>query len=152
METPALQDPPLPASGVQPCRLYTDGASRGNPGEAGAGIVLQNDKGEELLTRSAYLGQMTNNAAEYHALILGLDTALELGCTEIAIFLDSELIVRQIQGDYKVKHQTLQPLFSRVRERLPRFTHWQIQHIPRTQNSRADKMANQGIDSRQQTG
>jgi ribonuclease HI len=129
-------------------RLYTDGASRGNPGLAGAGIVLQNDLGEELLANGHYLGRMTNNAAEYRALILGLDAALAMGCEHLAIFLDSELIVRQIQGRYKVKNETLLPLFAEVQDRLGRLGGWTIQHVPRAKNARADEMANQGIDQR----
>lgn len=130
------------------CRLFTDGASRGNPGQAGAGAVLLTDQGDELATCSAYLGSCTNNVAEYKALIIGLDKALLKGCTDLAIFLDSELIVRQIQGSYKVKNEVLLPLFRQVRERLARMQHWSINHVPRAQNARADQLANQGIDQR----
>lgn len=130
------------------CRLFTDGASRGNPGQAGAGAVLLTDQGDELATCSAYLGSCTNNVAEYKALIMGLDKALLKGCTNLAIFLDSELIVRQIQGSYKVKNEALLPLFRMVRERLARMQHWSISHVPRAQNARADQLANQGIDQR----
>lgn len=130
------------------CRLFTDGASRGNPGQAGAGAVLLTDQGEELATCSTYLGACTNNVAEYKALIIGLDKALHEGCTDLAIFLDSELIVRQIQGSYKVKNEALLPLFQQVRERLARMRHWSISHVPRAQNARADQLANQGIDHR----
>lgn len=128
------------------CRLFTDGASRGNPGHAGAGAVLFDEQGGELAARSAYLGTCTNNVAEYKALLLGLEEALSKGCVQVAIFLDSELIVRQIQGRYKVKNETLQPLFRQVRERLDRFQAWSIAHVPRSQNARADQLANQGID------
>ena len=129
-------------------RLFTDGASRGNPGQAGAGAVLLSPKGEELIARSAYLGTCTNNVAEYRALILGLDASLQLGCEELSIALDSELIVRQIQGRYKVKNEALLPLFQQVQERLSRLRKWSIMHVPRSQNSRADQLANQGIDGR----
>jgi len=129
-------------------RLFTDGASRGNPGQAGAGAVLLSPKGEELIARSAYLGTCTNNVAEYRALILGLDASLQLGCEELSIALDSELIVRQIQGRYKVKNESLLPLFQQVQERLSRLRKWSIMHVPRSQNSRADQLANQGIDGR----
>lgn len=130
------------------CRLFTDGASRGNPGQAGAGAVLLDDQGDELASCSTYLGTCTNNVAEYKALIVGLDKALLKGCTDLAIFLDSELIVRQIQGSYKVKNEALLPLFRQVRERLARMQHWSISHVPRAQNARADQLANQGIDQR----
>lgn len=139
-------DAQMPLTGR--CRLFTDGASRGNPGEAGAGAVLFTERGDELATCSTYLGTCTNNVAEYKALIMGLDKALAKGCTDVAIFLDSELIVRQIQGSYKVKNETLLPLFKQVRERLSRLRHWSISHVPRAQNARADQLANQGIDQK----
>ena len=128
------------------CRLFTDGASRGNPGQAGAGAVLFAENGEELVTRSVYLGTCTNNVAEYQALLIGLEEALRQGCTDLAVALDSELIVRQIQGRYKVKNEGLLPLFQQVRERLAQFDKWSIIHVPRAQNARADQLANQGID------
>ena len=128
------------------CRLFTDGASRGNPGQAGAGAVLFTEQGDELAARAVYLGTCTNNVAEYKALLIGLDEALLQGCTELAIALDSELIVRQIQGRYKVKNEALLPLFQQVRERLARFGKWSIAHVPRAQNARADQLANEGID------
>ena len=128
------------------CSLYTDGASRGNPGEAGAGAVLLDSRENELATRSMYLGRRTNNAAEYLALIIGLEAALETGCRDLNIFLDSELIVRQITGQYKVKNQQLKPLYDQVRELLNRLQTWKIRHVPREKNIRADKLANLGID------
>ena len=130
------------------CRLFTDGASRGNPGQAGAGAVLLGENGEELAACSTYLGTCTNNVAEYRALLLGLTEARRLGCAELAISLDSELIVRQIQGRYKVKHEALLPLYTQVREQLARFDRWTITHVPRSENARADQLANRGIDAR----
>lgn len=130
------------------CRLFTDGASRGNPGQAGAGAVLLTDDGQELATCSVYLGTCTNNVAEYKALLIGLDEALRLGCSELAVSLDSELIVRQIQGRYKVKNEVLLPLFQQVQARLARMKTWSIAHVPRAQNARADQLANQGIDQK----
>lgn len=130
------------------CRLFTDGASRGNPGQAGAGAVLLGADGEELAARAEYLGVCTNNVAEYRALLLGLDEALARGCQQLAISLDSELIVRQIQGRYKVKNETLLPLYAQVQQRLARLRNWSINHVLRAQNSRADQLANQGIDNR----
>jgi len=130
------------------CRLFTDGASRGNPGQAGAGAVLLTENGEELATCSVYLGTCTNNVAEYKALVIGLEEALRQGCSELTVALDSELIVRQIQGRYKVKNEGLLPLFQQVRERLTRFGKWSVTHVPRAQNARADQLANQGIDQK----
>ena len=141
--TPAHQA----ASGCR-CRLFTDGASRGNPGQAGAGALLLGEQGEELAACSVYLGTCTNNVAEYKALLVGLEEAQRQGCGQLAIFLDSELIVRQVQGRYKVKNETLLPLFRQVREWLDRFESWTIAHVPRAQNARADQLANQGIDRR----
>jgi ribonuclease HI/probable phosphoglycerate mutase len=135
-------------SAAGPCKLFTDGASRGNPGQAGAGAVLFADNGEELVAKSIYLGTCTNNVAEYKALLIGLEEAARLGCSELAIALDSELIVRQIQGRYKVKNETLAALFAEVRDYLAGFGKWTIMHVPRAQNARADELANKGIDQR----
>lgn len=145
-EAPAALPVHTPVAGC--CRLFTDGASRGNPGHAGAGAVLLGADGEELAARAEYLGVCTNNVAEYRALLLGLDEALARGCQQLAISLDSELIVRQIQGKYKVKNETLLPLYAQVQQRLARLRNWSINHVLRAQNSRADQLANQGIDSR----
>ena len=128
------------------CSLYTDGASRGNPGEAGAGIALIDSHGNELATRSIYLGKCTNNVAEYQALIAGLETSLKEKCCVINIFMDSELIVRQIEGRYKVKNEQLKPLFAQVKTLLGQLDSWNIAHIPRKENARADELANKGID------
>ncbi len=128
------------------CKLFTDGASRGNPGEAGAGSVLLDDKGKELVCRSLYLGRCTNNVAEYRALILGLQSAQEIGCSRLAILLDSQLIVRQIEGRYKVKNAALKPLFKEVKMLLAGIADWSIAHVPREENKRADELANMGID------
>ena len=128
--------------------LYTDGASRGNPGKAGAGVVILNEQGEELAARSFYLGQCSNNVAEYKALISGLREATKLGCRQLDIFLDSQLIVRQILGQYKVKNAGLKPLYGEVRQLLTNFTKFTISHVPRNENKRADELANRGIDER----
>ncbi len=128
------------------CQLYTDGASRGNPGKAGAGAVLYDAAGAELETASEYLGVCTNNVAEYRALLLGLELAASSRCTELAVYLDSELIVRQIQGRYKVKNEALKPLYRKARQKLAEFSDWSITHVPRSQNKRADTLANLGID------
>jgi ribonuclease HI/probable phosphoglycerate mutase len=144
----ATMAPAAAANSTARCRLFTDGASRGNPGQAGAGAVLLGENGEELAACSAYLGACTNNVAEYRALLLGLTEARRLGCAELAISLDSELIVRQIQGRYKVKHEALLPLYTQVREQLARFDRWTIAHVPRSENARADQLANRGIDAR----
>jgi ribonuclease HI/probable phosphoglycerate mutase len=126
--------------------LFTDGACRGNPGNGGAGAVLVGQNGEVVSTAQRFLGHCTNNIAEYQALILGLGEALGRGATAISIYLDSELIVRQIQGVYRVKNPTLKPLMADVRALLDRFDTWQIAHVPRSENAVADKLANEAID------
>ncbi len=146
-ESVGLVTDPVAVSGR--CRLFTDGASRGNPGEAGAGAVLLGPDGGELAARAVYLGTCTNNVAEYKALLIGLDEALRLGCADLEIALDSELIVRQIQGRYKVKNEALLVLFQQVRERLARLGKWSVVHVPRAQNARADQLANRGIDQKE---
>jgi len=132
------------------CSLHTDGAARGNPGEAGAGAVLTGPDGLELGARSIYLGRCTNNVAEYRALIAGLELAEQSGCRRLHIRLDSELIVRQIQGSYKVKNEQLKPLFEVVKKKLSGLEKWDIRHVRREENSRADELANRGIDDRRQ--
>ncbi|BCO10254.1 hypothetical protein GF1_26300 [Desulfolithobacter dissulfuricans] len=149
---PALETEPPPERHRTPgtCRLYTDGASRGNPGRAGAGIVLLDDSDRELTTRAVYLGTCTNNVAEYRALLIGLQAARDEGCCRVEIFMDSELIVRQLQGRYQVKSAALKPLFTEVRQLLRSFEGWKVHHVPRAQNRRADELANQGIDNHRQ--
>lgn len=130
----------------QTLSLYTDGASRGNPGEAGAGISIVDEQGNELFSASEYLGQCTNNEAEYRALLHGLANVRQFGCGRLAVYLDSELIVRQILGQYKVKNANLKLFFAEAVKRLGEFPTYSISHIRREKNSRADHLANQAID------
>ncbi|GAB5046294.1 ribonuclease HI family protein [Thermodesulfovibrio sp. TK110] len=120
-------------------QLYCDGASRGNPGDAGIGclIILDNKK----IEISEYIGRTTNNVAEYTALIKGLEEALKQKVQEIEIFSDSELLVRQINGVYKVRNKKLIPLYEKVKELLNKFKKYQIFHVYREENSVADKLA-----------
>jgi ribonuclease HI len=127
--------------------LHFDGGSRGNPGPAGAGVVLHDAEGRALVEVGFYLGRMTNNMAEYHGLLNGLDAALRLGAREIAIFADSELVVRQLNGDYRVRDAKLRELFDAVLQRLKQVERWTARHIPREQNSRADELANMAMDA-----
>ena len=133
------------------CILKTDGGARGNPGPAGAGFVLENDGG---LVRNGgrFLGEATNNVAEYEALLWGLENALDYGCGELDAFLDSELIVKQLNGEYKVKHPNLKPLYERARILINRFGRVNVRHIPREENSAADALANQAMDLRATVG
>jgi ribonuclease HI len=127
-------------------QLYTDGASRGNPGEAGAGIAISDEQGNELVAAGAYLGQCTNNEAEYRALLLGLARCREFGSGRIKAHLDSELVVKQILGAYRVKHPNLKPLFQQTMQRLSDFASYSVTHVRREKNCRADQLANQAID------
>jgi ribonuclease HI len=126
--------------------LFTDGACRGNPGLGGAGAVLVDTSGEVVGKAKKFLGHCTNNIAEYHALILGLGEALGQGAADISIYLDSELLVRQIQGIYRVKNPALKPLMLEIRGLLDRFDTWEVEHVPRSENALADQLANDAID------
>ena len=127
-------------------QLFSDGASRGNPGHAGAGIAIQDEKGNELVGASQYLGQCTNNEAEYRALLFGLEKCAEFGSGSLKIHLDSELIVKQIRGEYKVKHPNLKLLYQKTIQKLSIFASFSITHVRREKNSRADELANRAID------
>ena len=126
--------------------LFTDGACRGNPGQGGAGAVLADTSGQTVAKVKKSLGHCTNNIAEYQALILGLGEALRKGCLSLAIFMDSELLVRQLQGVYRVKNPALKPLMDEIRGLLDGFDTWTVEHIPRSKNALADKLANEAID------
>ncbi|MDH3996780.1 MAG: ribonuclease HI family protein, partial [Desulfobulbaceae bacterium] len=111
--------------------LYSDGASRGNPGEAGAGIAILDEQGNELVATGEYLGQCTNNEAEYRALLFGLAKCKEFGRGRIKTHLDSELIVKQILGQYRVKHPNLIPLFKETMKRFADFASFSVVHVRR---------------------
>ena len=125
--------------------LYTDGASRGNPGKAGAGIVLVSPKGEVILKKSFFLGEKTNNEAEYLALWLGLKEACKQGIKNLYIFMDSQLVVNHLKGIYKLKAPHLMPIYNQIQQLLKRLS-YQIHHIRREDNKLADKLANYAID------
>ncbi len=127
--------------------LRVDGASRGNPGQAGAGLVLEKD-GEILLRMGEFLGEATNNEAEYRALILGIQQGRHLGFSELKIFSDSELLVRQMKGEYRVKNLRLQELYFQAVRDLGGFRKVFFFHVPREENREADRMANLAIDAR----
>ncbi|MBI4497405.1 MAG: ribonuclease HI family protein [Chloroflexi bacterium] len=127
--------------------LYADGAARGNPGPAAIGAVIRNGAGNVLAEVSQAIGVGTNNQAEYRALIAGLEAAAHLGAQEIAIRMDSELVVRQLQGRYRVRHPGLIPLNEQVRRLLTHFAHVEVAHVPREQNREADALANRALDA-----
>jgi len=126
--------------------LHADGGARGNPGPAGIGVVLKDESGEVVGEIADGIGHATNNVAEYKALIAGLELALVAGVTDLDIFLDSELVVSQLKGDWKIKKDTLRSLAIDARRLMGRFERFTINHVPREQNSDADKLANQGMD------
>lgn len=126
--------------------LYTDGASRGNPGPSGAGVFLLDERGRPLLELNRFLGNATNNEAEYQALIAGLDAAERLELSQLRIFLDSELVVKQLNGEYQVRNPRLQSLFDEVASRLQRLSSYAIMHVPRERNQEADRLANEAVD------
>jgi ribonuclease HI len=128
--------------------IHIDGASRGNPGRAGAGIWIRNGMGRTLLEMSRYLGQKTNNEAEYWALLLGLREVKRLKGKFLHIFTDSELVERQVKGLYRVKDLKLKALHKAVMQTLKEFSSFEIQAIPREQNEEADRLANQAIQRR----
>jgi ribonuclease HI len=129
-------------------RLFTDGAARGNPGPAGAGAVIVNPNGHIVAKVGKFLGESTNNVAEYMGLILGLRRAKAMGIRELEVLADSELLVRQLHGDYAVKAEHLKPLHAEASELLKAFPGAIIRHIPREENSAADAMSNRAIDER----
>lgn len=128
--------------------LHADGGSRGNPGPAGAGAAILDSTGKPLALLKSYLGETTNNVAEYQGLILGLEAALARGIKRLEVRLDSELLVRQLQGRYKVKAPHLLPLYQEAKALLARFAVARLTHIPRAQNALADQLANEAMDSR----
>ena len=126
--------------------INTDGAARGNPGPAGIGVVIKDEKGAVVREIAEYIGETTNNQAEYRALIMALEAAVELKADSVGIFADSELMVSQIKGIYKVKNEGLKPLFEQARELLQKFKVCNIEYLPREKNKEADKLANIAID------
>lgn len=128
---------------------YADGGSRGNPGEAACAAFITTDDGHELLRRAKRLGKTTNNVAEYEAVLLALDLCKELGAAHVTLRVDSELVARQIEGQYKVRHPDLMQLHHRVILRKRTFEHLSVEHIPRKKNEVADAMVNACLDNKE---
>lgn len=127
--------------------LFCDGGARGNPGPAAAGAVLVHQS-KLVEERGRFLGETTNNVAEYHGLLLGLQMAREQAIQNLHVRLDSELVVKQLRGEYKVKHPALKPLWEKVKVALTHFHAWDIAHVPRAQNREADRKVNEVLDQR----
>jgi ribonuclease HI len=128
---------------------YADGGSRGNPGEAACASLITTAEGDELLRRAKRLGKTTNNVAEYEAVLLALDLCKELGAARVTLRIDSELVARQLEGRYKVRHPDLMQLHHRVMLRTRMFEHLTVEHIPRKENAAADAMVNACLDDRE---
>ena len=145
MTAPPREARPAPCSAL---RLHVDGASRGNPGEAGFGVHVTGEDGGEIASLYGYLGKATNNVAEYQALVHGLRFALAQGASSVEVYSDSELLVRQIGGRYRVKNPGLQPLYREATGLLARFERARVVHVPRERNREADALANRAVDER----
>ena len=126
--------------------VHVDGGARGNPGPAAAAAVATGPDGDLLGERSAYLGETTNNVAEYRAVLLGLELAGALGAREVDLVNDSELVARQLGGQYKVKHAGLKPLHAEALSALRRFDRWSVRNVRRESNERADRLVNDQLD------
>ena len=126
--------------------VHVDGGSRGNPGPAAGAAVLTSADGELLSEDTAVFGVTTNNVAEYRGLLLGLERAHALGAREVEIVGDSELVARQLTGDYRVKHPQLRPLYEQAQTALRSFDRWSIRTVPRAQNAAADALVNAALD------
>lgn len=129
----------------QKLQIHIDGASRGNPGPAGVGVVLEEGAGRPPQEKAIYLGTATNNIAETCALILALQSALRMKAVRVEVFTDSELLARQVTGEYRVKNTHLQWLHVLIRNLIDGFDSFRIQHIPREKNKRADRLANRAV-------
>jgi len=155
---PGLQPNPLlraagardrPRALTDTFHIHIDGASRGNPGEAGFGVYVTTPDGAAVAELYGYLGQATNNVAEYQALIHALKYALDRGAARVKLFSDSELVVRQMAGRYRVKHPAMVPLHRQAAALLSRFREASLEHVRRERNRDADRLANQALDTKE---
>ena len=128
--------------------VHVDGGARGNPGPAAAAAVVSDPDGQVLDEAAEVLGVATNNVAEYRGLLLGLRRALELGATEVDVVNDSELVAKQVNGEYKVRHADMKPLHRAAVEVLDGFERWSVRSVPRAENAHADALVNQALDAR----
>lgn len=132
--------------------VNTDGGSRGNPGPAGAGVVIRDPSGEIVARGGSHLGSATNNVAEYEAMLWGMRAARALGATSLLVRADSELVVKQMLGQYRVKNEGLKPLFLRAQELRRAFERVEFEHVPREANVEADALANEAMDTGMDVG
>jgi ribonuclease HI len=128
---------------------FTDGASRGNPGESGIGIILKDELGNTISTQYGHIGRATNNIAEYMALVTCLKLAKKINCINLIVHSDSELMVRQLNGDYKIRNEGIKKLYKRIHTLLNSSSfQFKIKYIPRCENRDADRLANRGIETK----
>jgi ribonuclease HI len=132
--------------------VRTDGASRGNPGHAAAGVVVETPEGEPVAQGKHYLGVMTNNQAEYRALILGLKAVTHFHPARVSVYMDSELVVKQMRGEYKVRDAALEPLWREARALAAALPAVTFTHVLRGKNAQADRLANEALDERARAG
>ena len=136
-------------TGAAHVRMWIDGGSRGNPGPSAVGVLVEDAAGVTLATVSRAIGVTTNNVAEYKALLAALDKARELGASEVEVISDSELLVRQMLGQYRVKNAGLQPLFAEAKLKAAGFARFAIRHTGREHNAKADGLVNHALDEQQ---
>ncbi|MHB1004026.1 MAG: ribonuclease HI family protein [Chloroflexota bacterium] len=148
---PAKPAKVAPAAGAKKVVLRCDGASRGNPGPAAGAYLLLDEHDRELAAEGKYLGNTTNNEAEYRALIAGLERASAMQVQRLDVRMDSELVVLQLKGRYRVRAANLAPLYERARSLLAKFPEATVRHVPRGENSRADALANTALDAAKNT-
>jgi ribonuclease HI len=127
--------------------VHVDGGARGNPGPAAAAAVVSTPEGDVLDEAHELLGRATNNVAEYRGLLLGVDRARALGATEVEVVNDSELVAKQLNGVYRVKHPDMKPLYAQALAALAPFERWTVRSVPRAQNARADALVNAALDA-----
>ena len=127
--------------------VHVDGGARGNPGPAAAAAVLSTPDGDVVAEAAEPIGVATNNVAEYKGLLLGLEKARELGAAEVEVVNDSELVAKQVNGVYKVKHADMKPLHAAALQALAAFERWSIRSVPRAENAGADALVNQALDA-----
>src|SRR5258708_23345597 len=143
---------PEAPGGASAHTAHIDGAARGNPGPASYGVVVRGPDGEVAAELKKYIGRATNNVAEYYALIAALDYAVSRGLSAFCVRSDSELLVKQMKGSYKVKSADLRPLYERAKKMAQQVAHFTIEHVPREQNRRADQLANEALDATSSSG
>jgi ribonuclease HI len=146
-----VANPGAAASRAERVIVHVDGGARGNPGPAGIGVVVTDENRMELDRANAYIGETTNNVAEYRAVLLGLERASALGARAVRIVNDSQLVARQLQGRYKVKNEMLRMLHAQARQALGEFERWSVESVPRERNEGADALVNEAIDARAAT-